>query len=133
MTTAQIFRELLKMATTTPANAKIYETILLQHKDHVHDIIQDMLNCKLDAIRKTSVHDIEPLINLFLSSTPHKKKEALIEFLRLMSEYRTTDQEVLYRRLKALKDDLRRTEGNSDLYFYALRKYGQASTSENEE
>ena len=71
------------------------------------------------------------IINLFRGASPSKKKEEFIEFLRLMPEYKSADPAVLYRRLKALKEHIRKTEGNSDLYFYALRKY-RSTTSENE-
>ena len=120
------------MQEATPEPDTTYDSLLLQQKENMHAIIQDILNFRVESVKKTSVHDMEPLLNLFLGSSPHKKKEALVEFLRLMPEYRTTDQEVLYRRLKALKDNLRRTEGNSDLYFYALRKYGKTTESESE-
>ena len=109
-----------------------YENLLIEDKDYVHQIIQDILNCRLDSVRRARAVDMEPILKLFLGSSPNKKREQLLEFLKLMPEYKTTDQEVLYRRLKALKDNLRRTEGNSDLYFYALRKYGKTSESESE-
>ena len=120
------------MQEATPEPDTTYNSLLLQQKENMHAVIQDILNYRVECVKKTSVREMEPLLNLFLGSTPHKKKEMLIEFLRLMPEYRSTDQEVLYRRLKALKDDLKRTEGNSDLYFYAMRKYGKTTESESE-
>ena len=112
-------------------NLTPYETILLNNGDYIHQVIQDILNCKVEAIRKTSVRNMPGLLNLFIGSTPQAKKDQLLEFLRLLPEYKTTDQEVLYRRLRALQDHLRRTEGNSDLYFYAIRKY--KNSNENNE
>ena len=82
-----------------------------------------MNNCKLEAIRRTNTSDMEPILNLFMGSTLKRKRDTLIEFLNIMPEYKTTDQNVLYQRLKALKEHIKRTEGISDLYYYALRKY----------
>ena len=115
----------------TNGNLTPYETVLLNNGDYIHQVIQDILNCKVEAIRKTSVRNMPGLLNLFIGSTPQAKKDQLLEFLRLLPEYKTTDQEVLYRRLCALQDHLRRTEGNSDLYFYAIRKY--KNSNENNE
>ena len=110
-----------------------YDTFLLQYKDHIHAVIQDILNCSTEAIRRTNVHNIENVLSLFIGPSLHKKKEELVEFLRLLPEYKTTDQDLLYERLKALKDHLRRTEGDSDLYFYALRKYRKTNENNEEE
>ena len=118
---------------TLPQSSSPYDTLLTQCGDNVHDVIQGILNCKLEAIRRTSVHDIEPILNLFLGSTLKKKREALIEFLKLMPEYRTTDEEVLYNRLKTLQEQIKRTTGDTDLYYYALRRYGNTIVEENNE
>ena len=109
-----------------------YDNLLIQHGEQVHQVIKDMNNCRLEDIRKACASDIEPLLNLFHGSSPTKKKEELIVFLKLLPEYKSSDPDVLYRRLKALKERIRVTEGSSDLYFYALRKY-RSTTSENEE
>ena len=114
-----------------PQSSSPYDNLLMQYGDNVHDSIQDILNCKLEAIRKTSVHDIEPILNLFLGSTLKKKREALIDFLKLMPEYRTTDQEVLYNRLKTLQEQIKRTTDDVDLYYYALRRYNNTIANEN--
>ena len=108
-----------------------YEKFLLENGDAVHQAFKDSINCKLELIRKAPKEDIGEILNLFLGSTPGEKKKELVEFLKLMPEYRTTDSDLLYQRLKILQDHLRRTEGNSDLYFYALRKYRK--TNENNE
>ena len=108
-----------------------YENLLLEHETHIHQVIEDIQKCKLELVRKTSTNDMSQIINLFRGSSPTKKKEELVEFLKLMPEYKSSDPDVLYRRLKALKEHIRVTEGNSDLYFYALRKY-RSTTSENE-
>ena len=109
-----------------------YENLLLTNETHVHQVLQDILNCRLEAIRRTKPEDMEKIINLFKGRTPNQKREELVEFLKLMPEYKTTDQDVLYRRLKALKDQIKAKEGVSDLYFYAMRKYRRTSTSESD-
>ena len=121
------------MSNTLPSNSSPYDNLLIQHGDYVHNIIQDMNKCKLEAIRKTSVHDIEPILNMFIGSTLRHKRDMLIEFLKLMPEYRTTDQEVLYNRLKTLQEQIKRTTGDVDLYYYALRRYGNTIVEENNE
>ena len=118
------------MSNTLPSNSSPFDNLLIQHGDHVHNIIQDMKNCKLEDIRKTNVHDIEPILNMFIGSTLRHKRDVLIEFLKIMPEYKTADQNVLYQRLKALQDHIKRTEGNSDLYYYALRKYRNENNEE---
>ena len=118
---------------TLPQSSSPYDTLLMQYGDCVHDNMQSILNCKLEAIRKTSVHDIEPILNMFIGSTLRHKRDMLIEFLKLMPEYRTTDQEVLYNRLKTLQEQIKRTTGDVDLYYYALRRYGNTIVEENNE
>ena len=105
-----------------------YETFLLQHGDHIHQVLQDIQACKIEAIRRTSVNDIDKVIKLFKGATLQKRKEALIEFLKVMPEYRTTDQELLYRRLKALKEHIKVTHGTSDLYYWAMRRYNVSAS-----
>ena len=109
-----------------------YDTFLLQYKDHIHIVIQDILNCSTEAIRRTNVHNIENVLSLFKGSSLYKKKDELVEFLKIMPEYKTNDQDLLYRRLKALKDQIKVTQGTSDLYLYASRKYRNMSTSESD-
>ena len=109
-----------------------YENFLLEHEQHVHQVIDDMQKCKLELIRRTPVEEMEKILKLFKGSSLNKKKEELMEFLRLMPEYRSTDQDVLYRRLKALKERIKVTQGTSDLYFYALRTYRSISASESD-
>ena len=108
-----------------------YETFLLEHGEHLHAKVQDMLNCRLDAIRATSVKDIEPILNLFKGPSLAQKKALFVEFLRIMPEYKTTDKELLYKRLKALKDYIKVKDGTSDLYYWAMKRY-RASANESD-
>ena len=114
-------------------NLTPYETYMIENGDYVHQAVQDMLTCKLEAIRKTSVRDMTNILDLFIGSSQQVKKDQLVEFLKLMPEYKTTDKEVLYRRLKGLQEYISRTEGNSDLFFYALRKYKKTNENTEEE
>ena len=118
---------------TNNANQPSYEKLLLENEDLIHQAFQDSLNCKIDAIRKTKVEDIEQILNLFFGPTLAKKREQLIDFLKLMPEYRTTDSDLLYQRLKALQEKISRTEGYSDLFFHAYRKYRNITGNENNE
>ena len=118
------------MSNNLPDNSSPFDKLLIQQGDYVHNIIQDMNKCKLEAIRKTSVHDIEPILNMFIGSTLRHKRDILIEFLKIMPEYKTSDQNILYQRLQALQDHIKRTEGTSDLYYYALRKYRNENNEE---
>ena len=113
-------------------NAQVlsYDILLLENEDIVHQAVQDILNCRMDAIRKSKAEDIEQILNLFIGSSPTKKKEQLMEFLKLMPEYRTADSDLLYQRLKALQEKISRTEGYSDLYFHAYRKYKNITGNE---
>ena len=116
-------------------NAQVlsYDILLLENEDIVHQAVQDILNCRMDAIRKSKAEDIEQILNLFIGSSPTKKKEQLMEFLKLMPEYRTADSDLLYQRLKALQEKISRTEGYSDLFFHAYRKYRNITGNENNE
>ena len=116
-------------------NAQVlsYDILLLENEDIVHQAVQDILNCRMDAIRKSKAEDIEQILNLFIGSSPTKKKEQLMEFLKLMPEYRTADSDLLYQRLKALQEKISRTEGYSDLFFHAYRKYRNITGNENDE
>ena len=121
------------MSLTLPDNSSLFDNLLIQYSDYIHSIIHDINSCKFEDIRKTSVHDIEPILNLFIGSTLKHKRDTLIEFLKIMPEYKTLDQNVLYQRLKALQDYIKQTEGTSDLYYYALRKYGNENKNEEEQ
>ena len=132
-TTGQGAYEQARETEQTPLQFPLpYDTFLLQHEEHMHLVLQDILSCSTEAIRRTNVRNIENLLSLFKGSSPHKKKEELVEFLRLMPEYKTNDQDLLYRRLKALKDQIKVTQGTSDLYLYASRRYRNMSTSESD-
>ena len=112
-----------------------YDDLLIKNSDDVHRALQDILSCKIDDIRRTKVQDMEQILKLFPGKTLTKQKEELIEFLNIMPEYRTTDQQVLYQRLKTLKDQLKRTGGVSNLCIWALytqQRFLSRNESENE-
>ena len=121
------------MAVTPLAFPTPYDNLLIQHGEHMHMVMQDIKDCKVEAIRMVNVHDLEPLLNLFEGATLSKKRDALMAFLRIMPEYKTNDQEVLLRRLKALKEQLKREGGYTDLYYWAVWRYRRTQTNENEE
>ena len=100
-----------------------YEKLLAQQEEYVHAVVKSIFDCKLDDVRHTRCEDIERILNFFSGSTQKKKREALVEFLKICPEYRTTDQDVLYQRLKALEAELRRKGEISELLIWAKLKY----------
>ena len=105
--------------------ATTYEKLLTQQDATIHAIIQDLLACKLDDIKKTKVVDMVEVLENFSGTTPNKKKEELLEFLRIMPEYKTTDKETMALRLKALKKELHRRGEIEDLLIWAKLKYSK--------
>ena len=108
-----------------PEVATTYEKLLTQQDETIHAIIQDILACKLDDIKKTKVVDMPEVLASFTGSTQNKKKEELLEFLRLMPEYKTTDKDTMALRLKALKKELYRRGEIEDLLIWAKLKYSK--------
>ena len=110
-----------------------YEKLLIDQKDYIHALIQSIVNTRLEDIRRTKVTDMEEILAMFKGSTPNKQREALVEFLKVMPEYKTTDQDTLLLRLKALKAELKRQHEITDLLLWAKLKYQRSQTqSENE-
>ena len=113
-----------------------YEKLLIEERDYIHRLVESIMNTKLEDVRRTKVTDIPELLKLFKGSTPKRQKEALVEFLKIMPEYRTTDQDLLLQRLRILKRELKREHEITDLLTWAKLRYQrsqlQSSASENE-
>ena len=100
-----------------------YIQLLLQQDEHIHQVVHNILKCSMVDIRRTKVTEIPHILNMFTGPSLSKQKEALIEFLQLMPEYRTTESEDLYNRLLALKAELKRRGEITDLVIWARLKY----------
>ena len=100
-----------------------YTQLLVQADEHIHQVVQNILKCSMVDIRRTKVTEIPHILNMFTGPSLSKQKEALIEFLQLMPEYRTTETEDLYNRLLALKAELKRRGEITDLVIWARLKY----------
>ena len=108
------------MSDTPPEKIiETYEELLVKRTEVINSIIKDILAFKLGDLKTTKVDSIDRILVLFNGSTPNKKKENLIEFLRLMPSFRTTDPELLERRLKNLKYELTKRDTIKDLLIYA--------------
>ena len=110
-----------------------YEELLVKHTEVINSIIKDILTFKLGDLKTTKVDSIDSILVLFNGSTPNKKKENLIEFLRLMPSFRTTDPELLERRLRDLKNELRQRDGIKDLLVYAQLQNAKTDNEEEQE
>ena len=100
-----------------------YTQLLVQADEHIHQVVHNILKCSMVDIRRTKVTEIPHILNMFTGPSLSKQKEALIEFLQLMPEYRTTETEDLYNRLLALKAELKRRGEITDLVIWARLKY----------
>ena len=105
-----------------PQTLQPYELLLFQQTDHIHEVINDIVNCKLEDIRRTKLEEMKPILSLFRGGTPYKQRENLIEFLRLMPEYKTTDPNKLYQRLTTLQAHLTTKGEITDLLIWAMYK-----------
>lgn len=110
-----------------------YQRMLIQREEEINYLIKDIMNMKIESIRKTKCSDIANILNLFSGTTPGKKKDELIEFLRLMPAYRTCDQEVLRSRLELLKGTIKQRDHISDLLVYAKLKHQKEEEQKEEE
>ena len=110
-----------------------YEEMLVKRTEVINSIIKDILTFKLGDLKTTKVDSIDSILVLFNGSTPNKKKENLIEFLRLMPSFRTTNPETLERRLRDLKYELRRRDGIKDLLVYAQIQNAKTDNEEEQE
>ena len=110
-----------------------YEEMLVKRTEVINSIIKDILAFKLGDLKTTKVDSINNILDFFSGSTPNKKKENLIEFLRLMPSFRTTDPELLERRLRDLKHELRQRDGIKDLLVYAQIQNAKTDNEEEQE
>ena len=100
----------------------LYDILLMKYPDYFHHVVQDITNCKSNDVRKAKCEDISEVIKFFIGSTPHKQKEALVEFLTLMPEYKTTDQDALIERLKLLTEEMKKAGDIMDPLHWAMYK-----------
>lgn len=77
----------------------IINKILRYREKEFNEMIADMTAFSAQTVRNANVKDIEDLLKYFKAPTLTKKKEELIEFLRLMPGYKTSNKYVLHRRL----------------------------------
>ena len=78
----------------------VIDKILRYREKDFNAMIQDMTAFSAQTVRNANVKDIEELLKYFTAEpTWSKRKEALIEFLRLMPGYKTSNKYVLHRRL----------------------------------
>ena len=97
----------------------VIDKILRYREKDFNAMIQDMTAFSAQTVRNASVKDIEELLKYFTAPTMSKKKEELIEFLRIMPGYKTSDKYLLQRRLGQLVYHQTRTGGIRDPLLYA--------------
>ena len=97
----------------------IIEKILRYREKDFNTMINDMTTFSAQTVRSANVKDIEDLLKYFSASTWSKKKEELIEFLRIMPGYKTSDKYLLERRIGQLVYHQIRTGGIRDPLLYA--------------
>ena len=97
----------------------IIEKILRYREKDFNTMINDMTTFSAQTVRSANVKDIEDLLKYFSASTWSKKKEELIEFLRIMPGYKTSDKYLLERRIGQLVYHQVRTGGIRDPLLYA--------------
>ena len=110
-----------------------YQRMLTEREDEINHLVKDIMDMKIESIRKTRCSDMAAILNLFSGTTPGKKKDELIEFLRLMPAYRTCDKEVLRNRLEYLKATIKQRDKISDLLVYAKLKHQKEEEQKEEE
>ena len=99
-----------------------YEILLKKYPDYFHHVVQGIINCKIADIKRTKCEDMSEVLNYFIGTSPHKQKEKLIEFLTLMPEFRTVEQNALNERLKTLTEELKKAGDVMDPLVYAMYK-----------
>ena len=97
----------------------VVDKILRYREKDFNAMIQDMTTFSAQTVRNANVKDIEELLKYFTAPTMSKKKEELIEFLRIMPGYKTSDKYLLQRRLGQLVYHQVRTGGIRDPLLYA--------------
>ena len=61
--------------------AVTYDKLLIQQDETIHAIIQDILSCTIEDIKRTKTVDMMEVLENFSGSSPHKKKAELLDFL----------------------------------------------------
>ena len=97
----------------------IVSKLLIYREKDFNAMIRDTRSFSAQTVRSSAIKDIEELLKFFTASTPSKKKEELVEFLRLMPGYSTHDKNILQRRLQMLYYHLKQTGGIRDPLLYA--------------
>ena len=97
----------------------VIDKILRYREKDFNAMIQDMTTFSAQTVRNANVKDIEELLKYFTAPTMSKKKEELIEFLRIMPGYKTSDKYLLERRIGQLVYHQARTGGIRDPLLYA--------------
>ena len=97
----------------------VIEKILRYREKDFNAMINDMTTFSAQTVRSANVKDIEDLLKYFTAPTMSKKKEELIEFLRIMPGYKTSDKYLLERRIGQLVYHQVRTGGIRDPLLYA--------------
>ena len=100
-----------------------YEKLLIQSNLYIHNIVQGILRCKTQDIKATKCAEMTQVLRHFTGTSPHKQKEALMEFLNIVPEFKTTDMELMDKRLHALRDELKRRGEITDLLIWAKLNY----------
>ena len=120
---------------SVPVEAQVqgYERWLLYNEVEINKAVKDILDMRVDAIRRTKVNEMTEILRLFSGTTQNKKREELIEFLKLMPAYRTCDKDLLLRRLQNLKELIKRRDNISDLLVYAKLKQQEIDPQQPEE
>ena len=110
-----------------------YEKLLREADESVHRAIRDVLDCKMDDVKRTKVIELREVLNNFSGETLNRKKEELMEFLRIMPEYKTANPNLLTARLQALKEELKKRGKIEDLLIWAKLKYKRKEQSNMQE
>ena len=108
-----------------------YDEMLTKHTEVINTIIKDILDFKMSYIKMTKTSSMSNILRMFPGSTDNKKRENLIEFLRLLPAYRTTDPELLERRLHDLKTNLLRETALRTYSFTLISKTPRQTTKKN--
>ena len=101
----------------------LYEKMLAENTRYMHVVMKDILGCRIEDIKKTRCADMPEVLQYFSGSTPNQQKNALMEFLRLMPEYRTQNRHRMAKRLHDLKEILKQRNEINDLLIYAKLNY----------
>ena len=104
-----------------------FEELLMKNPEVVQNAFEDINNTKLEQVKATSVKDIEDILQHFNGTSLTRKKQTLVNFLKSFPIYKTSDVNLLRKRLKRLERTAReraqRGEENTE-FWYRLRASG---------